>query len=419
MLIAGAIAPFACAATEPAPPLDLPACVDLMLRQSPLVKSGELGVTIERLGESDSRAKYLPQFSLSTRYYLDQPEGSDQRYTLAFVVDPYNPVEAHLSLRARKLLTRTAVLAHLQAIATGLQRVAESFLDLDALARMEAIESDLRQAMERRQAALKIRFDAGAASEPELQAADQEVQIVRLQQARSTAARQALAENLAAFLGLPEEPPVSFQATGAELPVLGGFDPAARPWAAIRADSLDRRIQETQRELQALRFTAARAAFIPDMLVGLQTPDPLSGYDDDSFFLSVGVDIPLWDGLGRARDVTRQRQALQRLEAADGLQAADARARWRAAEDACRAAEIEWRSAVMQENTARAKSREAEQAITTGGAVTAALSARILWHQARLLAVRQQCAYAKARLQLRMLSGDLLNSYCTLKADGL
>ncbi len=421
-LVVGVWSAVVCAATEPATvesPLSFPASVDLMLRQSPLVKSGELGVSIEKLGESDSRARYLPQFSLSTRYYLDQPEGSDQAYTLAFVVDPYNPIEAHLSLRARKLLTHTAILSHMQTVAEGLHRVAQGFLDLDALGQMEAIESDLLQTLKRRNAALKIRFDADAVSDPEMQAADQEAQIVRLQRARSAAARKAVVEGLAAFIGLAEDPSVSFQSADAEPSVLGGFDPDARSWEAIRADSLERRIQEAQRELQALRITAARAAYIPDVLVGLQTPDPLSGYSDDSFYLSVGLDIPLWDGLTRARDVTRQRQALQRLEAAGNLQTTDARARWRAAEDACRATEIEWRSAVLQEGMALTKSQKAEWAATAGGTGDEALSARLHWLQARLLTVRRQCAYSKARLQLRLLSGDLLNTTCNMKAEEL
>lgn len=420
-LAAGLVAATAGAAAESAPepaPLDFPACVDLMLRQSPLVRSGELGVSIERLGESDSRAGYVPRFSLSTRYYLEQPEGSDRSYVLAFVVDPYNPLEAHLSLRARKLLTRLAVLSHEQTIAEGLHRIARGFLDLAALEQLEAIESDLLETVVRRNAALDTRHAAGAVSEPVLQAAVQEAQIVRLQQARSAAAREAVAEGLAAFIGWPEDQPVSFQSAAAEPAVLGGFDPVVPAWQDIRADSLEQRIQETRRDLQALRITAARAAYIPDVLVGFQTPDPLSGYNDDEFFFSLGLDIPIWDGLTRARDVTRQRKTLQRLEAAGDLETADARARWRAAEDACRAAEIEWRSAVLQVDLTHAASREAEWATGAGAAGGEALTARLRWLQARQAAVRKQSAYWKALLQLRLLSGDLFHSHCTMKADG-
>lgn len=394
-------------------PLTFRDCVALALRQSPVLAVSEMEIGLERLGEADSRADYFPRFSLQTRYYLDQPEGSDRRFYLEFRVDPYNPVEAHLSLKAQRFLTRIAMLSHVQAVAECLQRLGETFLELDILARMESLDNDLVAVAEKRAAQVSYRYRMGSASEPEWQAVEQEAAIFRLQREQHKALRSARRETLGAWLGLPDPALPEADVRDAAEQVWGKDRPGAAVWESVRTNSVELQIREIRNELQALNITAARAAYIPDLLIGLRTPDPLSGLNDEDFYFSVGVDIPLWDGWKRARNVHRQRRKLEQQLAGNVLGELEFRMQWRAAENACRLAELEWRTAKAREDLADARRRQAE--MVSGPEAEdddEAMAARLAWLQAGRETLRQALARDKARLDLDFITGNLLNRYC-------
>jgi outer membrane protein TolC len=387
--------------------------VDLALRQSPVLAVSEMEIGLQRLDEADSRADYFPRFSLLTRYYVDQPEGSDRRYYLEFRVDPYNPVEAHLSLKAQRLLTRIATLSHVQAVAECLQRLGETFLELDILARMESLDNDLVAAAEKRTAQLSYRYRTGSVSEPEWRAAEQEAEIFRLQREQHRALRSAQRETLGALLGLSDAALPDTDARDAAEQVWGKDRPGAAGWESVRTNSVELQIREIREQLQVLNITAARAAYIPDLLVGVRTPDPLSGLSDEDFYFSVGVEIPIWDGWKRARNVRRQRQVLEQQLEGNVLGDLEFRMRWRAAENAGRLAELEWRAARAREDLADTRRRQAELAAgAEAEGDDEAMAARLAWLQAGRESLRQALARDKALLDLDFITGNLLNRYC-------
>ena len=387
--------------------------VSLALRQSPYLSVSEMEVEIQRLGEADSRADYIPQFSLRTRYYLDQPEDSGRRFYLEFSVDPYNPVEAHVSLKARRLLTQLATREHLQSVADMLRALGEVFLELDAVDRVAVVDEELVEAAEARAARIAARSKLGSAGELERDVAGQEEEMARLQRQQGQAWRQALLERAAALMGwsgaaLPE--PEVRQAAGQ---IFGddAADPA--PWDFVRTNALEAAIWPLQRQLQELNITAARAAYIPDLLIGVRTPDPLSGLQDEDLYFSVGVDIPIWDGWKRARQVNRQRQALAQQSERGVVGEADLKMRWRAAENAWRLADLDARAARLREALADIRYR---QAVAAGAEEELELARRTLL-EARRQSVFRELARDKALLSVDFISGRLLNRFCRTEMD--
>lgn len=391
-------------------PLTFRGGVAQALESSPYFAAGDIEVSIRRLDEADARSEYLPRFSLRTRYYVDPPAESDERLYLSFAVDPYNPVEAHLSLQAQKLLTRLAVLAHLQTIADGLHRVGSGWLDVEALGRLEGLESELLSLAEAGVAAVSNRVAAGTRPEPEWRAAEREAEIRRLQLEHTRRTRAEVLEGLAALIGWPENRAFSVEAASAAAQVLGDPPDPGPAWETVRDRSIESEVRELQRQLQELRILAARAAYIPDLWLGVSTPDPLSGADDGDFYLSVGVDIPIWDGWRRARDIARQKARLLQQDRSGRLDVLEFRARWRAAENACRSSEIDWRAA-------EAAAEELEQAVRLAGAGEETRRARVEWLDAGRRALRAELIHRKACLARDALSGALLDRLCKTETE--
>ncbi|HOW97729.1 MAG TPA: TolC family protein [Kiritimatiellia bacterium] len=392
------------------PPLTFRDGVARALEHSPYLAVGELDVAVQRLGEADARSDFIPQFSLRTRYYLDPPAGSDERFQLSFTVDPYNPVEAKLSVEARELLTDLAVLSHLQAVAECLHRVGQGWLELEALSELEAVERAGLELAEAAAAASSDRAARGVGTEPDAQAAGRELEIRRLRLDHLKRTRADVLEGLGALIGASPAEPLNVDAKDAGAEVLGDPPGAETAWEAVRDRSIEAQARELRRKLQEIRILAARAAYIPDLWLGVSTPDPLSGFNDGDFYFSVGVDIPIWDGWKRARDIARQKQELRRQDQSGLLDILDFRARWRAAESACRAAEIEWRAAQAAEERTALRRRQA-------GEGEAERAARADWLEARRRAIQSGWAWRKACLDRDALSGALIDRLCKTETE--
>ena len=407
---AGLLAAGSAATVLAGEPLSFRDGVARALAQSPYLAVSELDVAVQRLGEADARSDFVPQFSLRTRYYLDPPAGSNERFQLSFTVDPYNPVEAGLSLDARKRLTDLAVLSHLQAVAECLHRVGEGWLELEALSELEAVEHEGLEWAGAAAADASNRVARGLGAEPESEAAVRELEIRRLRLDHVQRTRADVLEGLAALIGAPPTEPLTVDAKGAAAQVLGDPPGAGMAWETVRDRSIEAQVRELRRKLQELRILAARAAYIPDLWLGVSTPDPLSGFNDGDFYLSVGVDIPIWDGWKRARDIARQKQELRRQDQSGLLDTLEFRSRWRAAESACRAAEIDWRAAQAAEARADVRRRQA-------GEGEEERRARAEWLEARRRTLQAGLAWRKACLDRDALSGALIDRLCKTETE--
>ena len=422
LVLAGGFAPAMAApaieaaeARAPEGPLTFAQCVGVALKQSPFLAGSSLEIDVRRLDESDSRYGLLPPLSVRTRYYPKRPsdtDGDSRPYSIEFVTEPYNPVESYISLQARKVITQMAALGHLRVISDFLDRLALGFIELDALSRTAAYQDELISVAQRNCSYLAERSATGGASLLEVRVAAQEADIVRIEKERMVSSKDTIEEGLKNLLGARDSRELTLNTNNAPWQVLGNFDPDAITFSQVQANSIELKIQNLKQELQARNVSMARARFLPTLLFRLETADPLSGSDNGELFFSVGIELPLWDGLKRVHDVTRQRTILRQFNAEEATKDIDLDAKWKAARDKLKNAVAELELARAREELAGLKKRQSEISYHSGNGSYGTLLAESKLHlEAQKNIVLKALEKDKAILGLRHLSGDLHKAY--------
>lgn len=387
--------------------------VHLALRQSPFFTKSALEIELKHLDESDSRYGMIPPLSFQTLYYLTQPghNASSQPYTLQFVTSPYNPFESYFSLQARKLLTQTAILTHLQVIVDGLQRLGKMFLELDTLNRVAAWQTELVSLARQNLAYEENRLRSGSSTSLEVRVAAQEAELAQVEKDRITAAQAKALAGLKSFLGLKSPQELSLDLQEARRQVLGQFDPAAATLDQARTRSYEVKIVEIRKQLQAYNITMAKTKLLPSLLMGVQTPDPLSSTQSGMYFY-MGLNVPVWDGFSRLRNISRQKAILRQYAAEAEMKESDLNGKWQQAQEDLRSTAAAWKVAQAQEELARLKERQSEIRHQSGGEPLPVL---IEGRKGRLEAQKSTALKSMDHdlsiLGLRHLSGDLGASY--------
>ncbi len=394
--------------------LDFESAVGLAIQQSPYFTKSALEIEAKHLDESDSRWSFLPSVTLKTRYYVNRPDVnglSAKSYAVDFLAEDYNPVEAFYSLKVRKLFTRIAVLGHLQVISQGLHRLARSFLQLDNLDRLAAIQEDMVKVAEKNLASARelMKLEQGALLE--VKVAGQELEMAQLEKKRLQEAKADLIQALKAFLGIKADQRLTLDLKPVRQQILGDFQAAAASLEKARSQSFDLKIQNLKKELQALNITLAKTRFLPTLFFGVQTPDPLSLVDDHGYFFSVGLKLPVWDGFRRVRNISRQKTVLQQYRADEELKEIDVAEAWREARDHLRQAEANLKLSQGQEELARLKARQSEIRYQAGEPLGLWLGGRKAHLEARRQTALKALDYDLSALALRHLSGDLVSRY--------
>jgi len=129
-------------------------------------------------------------------------------------------------------------------------------------------------------------------------------------------------------------------------------------------------------------------------------------------FVGVGLDIPVWDGLKRIRDVSRQKAVLRQMDLEKDIKEGDLTDQWNAVQQDLKGAAAALKLAQSKEEVARLKERQAEISYESGGKTLDT------WLEARNDAIEAQKATANKTLEydedvlnLRKISGDLGYSY--------
>jgi outer membrane protein TolC len=406
-------APMSEAVAPPAPsgPLSFAQCVGIALKESPFLASSSLEIDVRRLDESDSRYGFVPSVSLRTRYFVNSPNDS-QPYSIQFVTEPFNPVESYFTLQARKVITQMAVLGHLRAISDFVHRLALGFLELDALGQVETYQDELISLARRNSTFTTERLRTGGSSPLEVRVAVQEADLAVMERERLASSRSTIEEGLKNLLGPPDSRDVSLNTTNAGWQVLGSFDPALVNFSQVQSDSIELKIQNMKQELQTRYVSLAKARFLPTLLFGLETADPLSRSQDGELFFSVGLELPLWDGLKRLHDITRQKTILHQYNAEEAMKDIDLAAKWRAALDKLKNASADLELARAREELAGLKKQQSEISYHSGSAYFGAFLAESKGLvEARKNVVLKSLERDKAILGLRHLSGDLHKAY--------
>lgn len=403
------------AATLPEGPTDFDTCVRFAIRQSPFLTKSSMEIDLKRLDESDSRFGYIPSVWFRTTYYVDQPTASNVKpnpYTISFTSEAYNPFEAYFSLQIRKLVTEIAILGHMQVIADGLVRIGRAYLELDALKRVATCQEELISVARQNLTYAEKRRDIGTATPLEIDVAKQELELALREKERIQASQDKLLEGLKSFLGLKPTQGLTLNLEQVQRQVFGQFDPATTTLGQVKDRSYDLKVHEIKKQLQAYNITMAKTKVLPTFLFGAQTPDPLSMTSAKGLFFYLGLQVPVWDGFKRIRNISRQKTLLRQLNIEGETKESDLSGRWQDALGDVRETAALRKVAQAEEELARLKERQDEIHYKSGGEpLTVFTKARKAYLESQKNYLVKTMDHDQAVLSLRHFSGDLSYSY--------
>ncbi len=398
--------------------MDFARCVGLALQQSPYLTSSSLEIDVKRIDLSDAKYAFVPSFSLRTMYYVNAPpplpgNPNFSPYIIQFVTEPYNPIEIYFNMRARQYLTQVAVYAHLQIIADYIQRLALGFLQLESLDQMAQYQNEIVPVAEQDLAFTQKCLAMGGAALADVDIAEQQLAVARAEKERLAASRATILEGIRNLIGLkPTEPPLELDVKNARSQVLNDFNPAVATLEQAKSNSFELKGLAVRKKLQEKHVTLTYLRYLPHVVWGVQTADPLTGRDLSGLFYLVGLEMPIWDSMKRYHDISRQKTVLKQDIAEFETKEFDLTTKWHEAEQKVKDSVADLRMMEAKERLAASKERQVEISYRAG---SQQLPAYLAMKKARLDAqkdiVAKKLEYDKAVIRLRALSGDLVNHF--------
>ena len=401
----------------PARPLTYDDSVKIAINQSPYFTESSLKINISRMDESDSRYGMIPALTFRTYYYVTRPESitglTSRPYSLSFTTDGYNPVGAYFTLQAKKLATQIAVLGHLSTISKGLQSLGQFYLELETLNKLARYQKDLIKLAEENLTYVETRSSLGKTTSLEVKVAQQELQVNQDEQKQIAMAQERALIGLRNFLGLPSNQEFNPDFHDSPHQVLGNFNPATTTWAQVKSRSYELKATELYKQLQEYNVSLAISRVFPSLLFTTQTPDPLSVTNGNSLYVGFGLEIPVWDGFSRIRNISRQKVVLKQIASQKEVKGNDLENKWHAALSDLQEKSVAFKMAQSQEELARLKAKQSEIRYQSGEVLLpVVLESRKEVLRAQKDAVRKLLDYKKETLKLREISGDLGNYVC-------
>jgi len=391
--------------------LDFEACARLALRQSPYLLKSAMDIDLRRLNESDSRWAMVPPVSLQTFYYLDRPSSATKPYSINFNWEPYNPFGSYFLLQAQKMLTQMAIYGHMESIIQGLERVGKQFLNLAVMKRQAVLQDDLVKVCRDNLAYAANRLNIGTGTSLEVRLATQELESAKNERERLEISERRTLSSLKTFLGLKPEEPFNLDLHDARRQVLGSFDPAAATLDQARDRSFELKVEKLKAKMQEYNVTIAKTRVYPSILLNAQTLNPLYS-TSGGMYVGVGLDIPVWDGFKRIRDVSRQKTILRQIGLEKDMKEGDLADQWNTLQEDLKGAAGALKLAQSKEEVARLKERQAEIRYQSGGkTLDTWLDARNEAIEAQKITANRALEYDEYILNLRKISGDLGYSY--------
>lgn len=406
----------------PAGPINFEEGVRIALHQSPYLVKTSIEIDLRRLDESDSRYSMIPPLTFRTYYYVNQPSNrldtippitfKNRPYSLNFTFDPYNPFASYFTLQVQKLATQIAIFYHLRVISEGLQKLGRMFLELENLNKVAAYQNDLVNACRENLAYMQNRANSGTASSLEVKVATQELQVAQNEKEQIALAQKRLLEGMRAFLGLKPDQDLQVDCRNARQQVLGNFTPETTSLEQAKSRNYEIKALEIKKQIQGYNVSLAKAKIFPSILFTTQTPDPLNFTGAHGLYVAFGLDVPLWDGFKRIRNVSRQKAIERQVGAEKDMKEFDLGDAWRTTQRDMQDAAMALKTAQSQEELARLKDRQSEIRYHSGSEpLPTFLEGRKGVSEAQKTLAIKSLDYATAVLALRQLSGDLGYSY--------
>jgi outer membrane protein TolC len=387
--------------------------VKIAIQQCPYFTKSSLEIDIRRMDETDSRYGMVPPLTFQTYYYVNRPSGSGGKpYSLNFITDPYNPLGAYFTLQAQKLATQLAVFAHLKSISKGLARLGMYYLELDALNKLAGYQKDLIKLAQENLTYVKNRMSIGTATSLEVKMAQEEVHLALGEQEGIALSQKRELTGLKNFLALPPTQAFTPDSRDSRHQVLGQFNPAAVSLELAKSRSYELKAFDIQKKLQGYNVSLAIAKVFPTILFNTQTPNPLSYSTEQGLYVGFGLQVPLWDGFKRIRDISRQKVLLRQLGAKKKEKEDVLESKFDQGLGQIQEKEVAMKNAQSREELARLKAHQKEIGYQSGEMpLPELLASRQEVLKAQKKTVRDTLQYDEAVLQFREISGDLGNTY--------
>ena len=385
---------------------DFRTCAIVGLQRTPELKRSKMEIDIRRLDEDDSRWSYVPTLRLSSQYYLAENEA-----TISFNAVNYRPWEPYYSLQVRQLITQIVTFNHIKQTAEALQNLADTLLKLIAFSEIDEQYREIVSLYEK-----KLRYveklqetDVVASFEHEIE--KQTLEYVIVEKERNSAQRRALIEGLCITLDLPEPAIFNFDRDAVLLQILGSVELPEQIDIAAPEQSLDQQIMARKRVLQEKRILLAYSKYMPDFSLGIRSPDVLnvSIDEENDYYFYVGMDLTLWDGKKRSRDITRQELLLRQLRLESREVENKDSVKWLQAMQKLTLARSEYNlsSSVVKLKMLEMKKKEFHYNQGTIK-LPQVVSHQVEIHREKIREIMKKLELQRAWLQLRHLSGQLL-----------
>jgi outer membrane protein TolC len=309
-----------------AEPLDFTRCLLLAMRQSPLLHNSAVEMEIASLRTESAFWSQLPEvkarFTVTANITRNDENNEDDgygdtSYRVGFGVSGYNPVAAHFSYEARRLMEELAVLTHCKAVENLAGRIGDVLVRLDTLHRLGAVQ-DRRPILADTAVRYYSLLEPGQEEQSlEYARARQQARVARAMVEKTEAEKRMLLSSLKLLLGVAPEEQLQVGGPGAIMEHLPDTE-GNNAWEAAWDAGADKRMLDVGLKLQDFNILLAWSRFMPDTHLDVFTANAdssLSGSSEDDVFISAGLSFPIMDWGIRARGVGEAR--LLKTQSAD------------------------------------------------------------------------------------------------------
>jgi outer membrane protein TolC len=214
------------------------------------------------------------------------------------------------------------------------------------------------------------------------------------------------------FLGLQSVQDFNPNYRDSRRQVLGNFDPATATLEQAKGRSYELKGLELHKELQGYHIRLAKAKVLPTIVFNTQTPSPLSVSNGQGLYVGFGLEIPVWDGFKRIRNVSRQKTALKQIDSQKTEKENGLEDKWFTILQLMQERGLALKNAQTMESLAQLKAQQNEVRYQSGEApLTVVLDSRKEVLAVHKETLRRGLDYDKAVLKFRENSGDLGYSY--------
>jgi outer membrane protein TolC len=336
---------------------------------------------------------------------------------LTFSTDPYNPFGSYFTLQAQKLATQIAILSHLGTISKGLERLGQYYLKLEYFKNAMACQKGLINLNREIATYAENRLTIGTGTSLETKVAHQELQLSQGELEQMELAEKREMHSLKKFLGLSDSVEFHPDFRDSRRQVLNNFNPATTTLDQAKNQSYEIKVIDIQKQIQGYKVLMAKAKIIPNILFNTQTPDPLSATTGNGLYVGFGLEIPVWDGFKRIRDVSRQKAVLKQVDAEKEETENTLESKWYSGLDDAKQKSLALNITKSKEELARLKAQQNELRYQSGEVTLPVfLESQKLVLEAQKETLKKNFDYNAAVLKLRELSGDLGNTYVDAKS---